>query len=236
MVKTSTLKCDAMYHFIKRLFDLLASFSALIVLSPFLVPIMIGLKLTGEGHIFYFQKRIGYKNIPFDIWKFATMLLDSPNMKGGYITVRNDPRVTPMGGFLRRTKINELPQIFNVLFGTMSVVGPRPLAQVTYNAYSDELQAKVYNSKPGITGIGSIIFRDEERMLSSVTGDRMEFYTNHIAPYKGALEIWYGEHASTLVDLKIIFLTVWVILSPDSKLPYSWLKDLPAMPQDLKDI
>ena len=225
-----------MYHLIKRLFDIIASLSALVVLFPLLVPVMIGLKLTGEGHIFYFQKRIGYKNQPFDIWKFATMLLDSPNMKGGYITLRDDPRVTPMGGFLRRTKINELPQIFNVLIGTMSVVGPRPLAQVTYDTYPSRAQEKVYNCKPGITGIGSIIFRDEERMMSSVKDEPMEFYKNHIAPYKAALELWYGANASIVIDLKIIILTVWVIIFPKSELPYSWLKGLPKMPQALENI
>ena len=225
-----------MYLLIKRLFDLFASFSALIVLSPFLIPIIIGLKLTGEGHVFYFQKRVGHKNTPFNIWKFATMLLDSPNMKGGYITLRDDPRVTPMGGFLRSTKINELPQIANVLLGTMSVVGPRPLAQVTFDAYSAEVQNKIYNRKPGITGIGSIIFRDEERMMSAAKDDPMKFYKEHVAPYKGALELWYGENASTIIDLKIIILTVWVILSPSSMLPYAWLKGLPAMPQALKEI
>ncbi|HIA12991.1 MAG TPA: sugar transferase [Flavobacteriales bacterium] len=224
-----------MYHLIKRLFDIIASLSALVVLFPLLGPIMIGLKLTGEGHIFYFQKRIGYKNQPFDIWKFATMLLDSPNMKGGYITLRDDPRVTPMGGFLRKTKINELPQIFNVLIGTMSVVGPRPLAQVTYDTYPSEAKEKVYNRKPGITGIGSIIFRDEERMMSAATEEPLEFYKNHIAPYKAALEIWYGVNASTVIDFKIIVLTVWVIIFPKSNLQYQWLKGLPEMPQTLKE-
>ena len=219
---------------IKRLFDFFASFLGLVVLAPLLIPIMIGLKWTGEGHIFYFQKRIGIKNQPFDIWKFATMLLDSPNMKGGYITVRGDPRVTPMGGFLRKTKINELPQIINVLLGTMSVIGPRPLAQVTYDAYPAEMRDHVYDRKPGITGIGSIIFRDEERMLSSITDDRMKFYEDHIAPYKGELELWYGAHASFLVDMKILFLTVWVILFAESTLPYKWLSGLPPMPEVLR--
>ena len=225
-----------MYQFSKRLFDIIASISALLVLSPLLVPIMIGLKLTAEGHIFYFQKRIGYKNRPFSIWKFATMLLDSPNMKGGYITLRDDPRVTAIGGFLRKTKINELPQIINVLMGTMSVVGPRPLAQVTYDAYPAESRDIVYDRKPGITGIGSIIFRDEERMMSANKDNPMQFYTDHIAPYKGALELWYGKHASTVIDLKIIFLTVWVIVFPESGLPYTLLKGLPKMPQILQEI
>ena len=225
-----------MYLLVKRLFDFLASFSALLVLAPLLIPIMIGLKLTGEGHIFYFQKRIGMKNRPFEIWKFATMLLNSPNMKGGYITVRDDPRVTPMGGFLRKTKINELPQIINVLLGSMSIVGPRPLAQVTYDAYPEEMQQRVYDRKPGITGIGSIIFRDEERMMSAVKEDRMKFYKDHIAPYKGELELWYGDHASFMVDIQIVFLTVWVIIFAESTLPYKLLHDLPTMPQILKNV
>lgn len=225
-----------MYQFFKRLFDIVASGIALLVLSPLLLPIVIGLKLTGEGHVFYFQRRIGYKNRPFSIWKFATMLLDSPNMSGGYITTKGDPRITPMGGFLRKTKINELPQIINVLIGNMSVVGPRPLAQVTFDAYTDDLQVLIYNNKPGITGIGSIIFRDEERMISSIESDRLSFYREYIAPYKGSLELWYGDHASMLVDLKLIFLTIWVILFPASKLPYTLLKELPEMPKKLREI
>ena len=94
-----------MYKVIKRFFDILISAIALIILSPLLIPIMIGLKLTGEGYIWYKQKRVGYKNEEFEIWKFATMLKDSPNMNGGVITTKKDPRITPMGGFLRKSKI-----------------------------------------------------------------------------------------------------------------------------------
>ena len=104
-----------MYLFIKRFFDILSSCIALIILSPLLVPIIIGLKLTGEGYIWYFQERVGYKTQLFNIWKFATMLKNSPNMSGGYITTKRDPRLTPMGDFLRKSKINELPQLINIL-------------------------------------------------------------------------------------------------------------------------
>ena len=106
-----------MYKFFKRLLDITVALIAIIILLPLLLAIMIGLKLTGEGYIFYKQKRIGRNNKYFEILKFATMLKDSPNMGSGSITLRNDPRVTPMGGFLRKTKINELPQIFNILLG-----------------------------------------------------------------------------------------------------------------------
>ena len=103
-----------MYKLFKRSCDIVISGILLIILAPLLIPIMIGLKLTGEGYIFYKQERVGYKNQPFLIWKFATMLKDSPNMTGGIITTNKDPRITPMGGFLRKSKINELPQLINI--------------------------------------------------------------------------------------------------------------------------
>lgn len=216
-----------MYTLLKRMVDILASLTAIIILLPILAPICLLLKFSGEGEIFYFQSRIGYKNKTFYIWKFATMLKNSPNMGTGSITLRDDPRVTRIGKFLRITKINELPQLINVLIGNMSVVGPRPLVQRTFAAYSEEIQKIVYNSKPGITGIGSIIFRDEEKLISQSGIDPHEFYDQVIAPYKGSLELWYQHHKSLIVDFKIIFLTVWVILFSDSNLPYKMFKSLP---------
>jgi lipopolysaccharide/colanic/teichoic acid biosynthesis glycosyltransferase len=216
-----------MYIFVKRFFDIMLSLATLLVLSPFLIPIIIGLKLTGEGEILYFQKRIGYKRRYFDIWKFATMLKNSPNIGTGSITLRNDPRVTPMGDFLRKTKINELPQIINVLKGDLSIVGPRPLVDKTFNAYSENVQNKIYNNKPGITGIGSIVFRDEEKLISESELEPHEFYQKVIAPYKGEIEIWYQNNFSFSTDFKIIFLTAWVILFPKSDLLYSFFNNLP---------
>ena len=216
-----------MYPLIKRIFDFTLSLIALIILSPFLIPVIILLRLTGEGYIFYYQRRIGYRNKYFDIIKFATMLKNSPNIGTGTITLRNDPRVTPMGNFLRKTKLNELPQIINVLKGDMSLVGPRPLVDNTFNAYPETIRYQVYNSKPGITGIGSIVFRDEEELVSAATIPPHDFYREVIAPYKGALELWYNKKKSFAVDLKIIFLTVWVILFPKSKLIHTVFKDLP---------
>jgi lipopolysaccharide/colanic/teichoic acid biosynthesis glycosyltransferase len=215
------------YLAIKRFFDILFSLLVVLVLSPLLIPIIIGLKLTGEGYIFYYQKRIGYRNKNFNIIKFATMLKNSPNMGTGIITLRNDPRVTPMGGFLRKTKINELPQVFNVLLGDMSIVGPRPLVDKTFQAYPEHIRYKVYNCKPGITGIGSVVFRDEEELVSKTTMPPGEFYDKQIAPYKGELEIWYQQKQSFWVDLMIIFLTVWVVIFPKSQLMYKVFKDLP---------
>lgn len=216
-----------MYPFFKRFFDILLSLVVLIVLSPVLLPIIILLRFTGEGYVFYKQKRIGFKNQYFDILKFATMLKNSPNMGTGSITLRNDPRLLPMGKFLRKTKINELPQIFNVLLGDMSIVGPRPLVDRTFIAYPEDIRFKVYDSKPGITGIGSIVFRDEENLISNAKIPPHEFYEQYIAPYKGELEMWYNRHKGFWVDLMIIFLTAWVILFPSSKLMYRVFKDLP---------
>ena len=186
--------------------------------------------LTGEGYVFYFQKRIGFKNQYFDIWKFATMLKNSPNMGTGSLTLRNDPRVTPVGKYLRKSKVNELPQLINVLLGSMSVVGPRPQMEIDFKSYSKDIQKVIYNVRPGITGIGSIIFRDEERIISESDLPPREIYEKLIAPYKGALEIWYQKNISFYTDLMIILLTIWVILFPESDLHFKIFKDLPKRP------
>lgn len=217
-----------MYKVLKRLIDILVSLTTLTILLPLFVPIMIILRLTAEGEVFYFQERIGLNNSKFQIWKFATMLKNSMNMGTGSITLQNDFRVTKVGKILRKTKINELPQIINILKGDISLVGPRPLVTNTFSAYSNEVQAIIYKVKPGLTGIGSIIFRDEESLISNVTDqDPHHFYKKVIAPYKGELELWYQKNQSTLLDLKLIFLTAWVIIFPKSQLYERWLTDLP---------
>jgi len=215
-----------MYKYVKRLIDLLIACVALVLLSPIIIPVIIILLFTGEREVLYLQKRVGFKNQLFDIWKFATMQKDSPNTGTGEITLRNDPRVTKFGRLLRMTKINELPQIINVLKGDMSVVGPRPLMNVSFQMYSPEVRETIYNVKPGITGIGSLIFRDEEKMVSEAADPR-EMYKS-IYPYKAALEIWYQKHFSLYTDVMIIFLTGWSIIFPNNKLLTKVFKDLPA--------
>ncbi len=220
-----------MYNISKRAFDLIVSGFAILILTPFFIPIIIGLSLTGEGYVFYKQERIGYKNKKFLIWKFATMLKDSPNMAGGILTTKKDPRITPMGVFLRKSKVNELPQLFNIFFGHMSFVGPRPVMRISFESYPKEVQKIIYNVKPGLTGIGSIIFRDEEELITDVKdngGDIWNFYKEKIYPFKGDLEIWYQNHKSFILDFKLIFLTAWVVVFPDSKLYEIWFKDLPS--------
>jgi len=217
-----------MYKFFKRLLDLVLSLIALIILLPVFIPIIIILKFTAEGEIFYFQERIGINNSRFQIWKFATMLKNSMDMGSGSITLQNDFRVTKIGVFLRKTKINELPQIINILKGDISLVGPRPLVDKTFLAYNEEVQSKIYNVKPGLTGIGSIIFRDEETIISAVTDeDPHAFYKRVIAPYKGELEMWYQDHRSLYLDFQLIFMTAFVIVSPKTRLYERWFADLP---------
>lgn len=213
---------------IKRLIDIILASLALLLLAPILIPCIIILKFTGEHEVFFLQRRIGYKNKPFYIWKFATMLKNSPNIGTGEITLRNDPRVTPFGKWLRLSKINELPQIINVLKGDMSIVGPRPLMEVSFNLYPQEVRDKIYNSKPGITGIGSLIFRDEEKLLSGADDPRKMYHA--IYPYKAALETWYQQNASLSIDCTIIFLTGWSIFFPNNRLTEKLFKKLPTRP------
>lgn len=206
---------------------------AIVVVLPFMVPIIIGLLLTGEHYVFYFQERIGFRNRTFMIWKFATMLKNSPTLPGGMHTTRNDPRVLPMGGFLRKTKINEIPQLVNILKGDMSIIGPRPLVRKTFDPYPEHVKERIYNVRPGITGIGSIVFRDEEKLLSETELDPKEYYAKYISPYKGALELWYQEHLSFRTDFMLVFLTAWVILFPRSELVHKIFRDLPSRPEFL---
>jgi lipopolysaccharide/colanic/teichoic acid biosynthesis glycosyltransferase len=217
-----------MYQFIKRFFDILFALIACIILLPIFIPIIILLLLTGEHEVFYFQKRIGYKNKLFNIWKFATMAKNSPNMGTGEITLRNDPRVTKFGKILRMTKINELPQIINVFKGDMSIVGPRPLMEVSFKLYPEHVQQVIYNCKPGMTGIGSLIFRDEEKIVSDAEDPKAMYAT--IYPYKGALELWYQKNASLYTDFMIIFLTAWSIVFPKNQLTHKIFKELPVRP------
>jgi lipopolysaccharide/colanic/teichoic acid biosynthesis glycosyltransferase len=221
-----------MYFYIKRFLDVLVAVIVTLLLSPILLPIIIAIRFSGEGEIWYGQDRVGFKNKRFKIWKFATMLKNSPNIGTGDITMRNDARVTPVGKYLRMTKINELPQLFNVLLGDMSFVGPRPLMPVSFDYYDTHVQAKVYQSMPGITGIGSLVFRDEEHLVSTQTEfeNPRDFYKQRIYPYKGQLELWYQEHHSFYTDFVILVLTAWSIVFKKNKLVYKLFKGIPPSP------
>ena len=223
-----------MKRIIKRLFDLTIAVLSLLLLFAPMILVMIILKFTGEGEIFYLQKRLGYLNNEFKIIKFATMVKNSPNIGTGSLTLRGDPRVLPFGNFLRKSKINELPQIFNVIIGNMSIVGPRPQMKVDFDKFPPKKRNEIYKSKPGITGIGSIIFRDEEKWISNCNGDKHEFYKNKIAPYKTDVELWYYKNQSMFVDVKLVILTAWVIIFPNSDFVERVFKSLPKKPSYLQ--
>ena len=214
----------------KRFIDILCSGLALIFCAPLLLPLALVLRCTGEGKIFYRQQRVGQGGKNFGLLKFATMLEDSPNMAGGDITSGNDPRVLPLGHILRKTKINELPQLWNIFIGDITLVGPRPLTPRDFAIYSDEIQTVLHEIVPGLTGIGSIVFRDEESTIAASPKPTADCYKEDIVPYKGELELWYSKHRSLGVDLKLIFLTAWVIISPRSRLVHCFFPDLPPNP------
>lgn len=194
---------------------------------------MFTLRFSGEGEIFFRQQRVGRGGEKFGLLKFATMLKDSPNMATGTVTVKNDPRVLPIGRFLRKTKINELPQLFNILLGDMAVIGPRPQTQRCFDAFPARSQAEIIKIRPGLSGIGSVVFRDEEEMMDAA-GDPDAMYDNLIMPYKGMLEEWYVQHRSLWVDTLLVFLTAWVVFTPQSLIVWRLFLDLPVPPEELK--
>ena len=216
----------------KRFLDIVLSFLTLVVLAPFLLPIVVILRFTGEGEVFYIQERAGRGGNSFGLYKFATMLKNSPNIGAGEITVRGDPRVLPFGQFLRKTKLNELPQLWNIFIGDMSVVGPRPMVLNTYAHYPAEARQKLNTIRPGLTGIGSIVFRDEERYLAD-RDEPMEFYREHIIPYKSDLELWFVENNTLWLYIKIIFVTAWVVVFPSSTIVDKAFDGIPSLPDSL---
>lgn len=216
----------------QRLLDIVFSGLALLVLSPLLVPIALALRFTGEGEVFFIQQRVGRGGQPFGLYKFATMLKNSPNLGTGTVTVKNDPRVLPLGRFLRKTKINELPQLLNIFKGDMSIIGPRPQTQRCFDAFPARSQAEIIKVRPGLSGIGSIVFRDEEELMHA-SKEPERFYDEVIMPYKGALEEWYVAHQGLWTYLAAIFVTAWVVLFPESRLAWRVFPQLPAVPAEL---
>ncbi len=217
----------------QRILDVIFAGLGMLFLSPLLLPIAFILKATGEGEVFYIQTRIGKNGSLFGLLKFATMLKDSPNIGSGEITIHNDPRVLPLGKFLRKSKINELPQLWNILIGDMSVVGPRPMVPNTYANYPAEAQEILNTVRPGLTGVGSIIFRDEERLLDG-RDDPIGFYNENITPYKSDLEIWFVQNNSLWLYIKAIFVTAWVVIFPASKIADIAFSGIPRLPESLK--
>jgi lipopolysaccharide/colanic/teichoic acid biosynthesis glycosyltransferase len=213
-----------MYAFSKRVMDLAIGILLLLVLSPLLVGVAVILRFTNEREVLFRQPRIGCGNEPFLVWKFVTMRKGSE--KQGTITFKNDPRVFPFGRLLRKTKINELPQLLNVIRGEMSIVGPRPQTEECFGYFPEDVRRRAFLCKPGLTGIGSVVFRDEEEIMDRSQEERAASYAR-VMSFKGALELWYLENRSTTVDLKIILLTTITIFRPRNNLASRWFKNLP---------
>lgn len=219
----------------QRMLDIVFSSLALLVLSPLLLPVMLALRLTGEGEVFYVQQRVGRAGTPFGLYKFATMLKNSPNIGTGTVTVKGDPRVLPLGGFLRKTKINELPQLLNIFKGDMSIIGPRPQTQRCFDAFPAVSQIEIVKVRPGLSGIGSIVFRDEEELMHA-SAEPERFYDDVIMPYKGRLEEWYVAHQGLRTYLASIFATAWVVVFPKSDLVWRLFPGLPRPPESLAGV
>ena len=212
----------------QRLFDIILSIFALLILLPVFTLVIIVLSFTGEREIFYRQSRIGLGGKEFQLIKFVTMLRDSPSLGTGTITIQNDPRVLPFGRFLRKSKINELPQLINILIGDMSVIGPRPLTHETFSAYPTSTQKIIMSIPPGLSGIGSIIFRNEEEYLSGAD-DAKFVYKNKIAPIKGELECWYVNNRTMKNYFILIFCTVVEVVIPRLSLSSKIFRNLPVL-------
>ncbi len=190
----------------KRLFDLFFSSCGLLLLSPFFVLIAAAIFISDFGPVFYLQTRIGQNSKPFKILKFRTMIVDA-DKKGLLITAGNDRRITAIGKILRATKLDELPQLINVLFGQMSFVGPRPEVEKYVAMLSEQDRNKILSLKPGITDLASIEFRNESDLLAA-SKDPEQTYIRYILPQKTKLSLKYYELASLSADLKIIFKTL----------------------------
>ena len=217
---------------VQRILDLLFAGLAIFTLSPILVPVIILLRLTGEGEVFFAQQRVGKNGKLFNLLKFATMLKDSPNIGAGTVTLKDDPRVLPFGKILRKTKINELPQLINIFSGDMSIVGPRPQTPRCFYVFPVESQVIIKKVRPGLSGLGPIVFRDEENILSE-NESSLDFYDTVIAPYKGEVESFYVNSHNIVTYFKIILATLWVVVFPKSNIVWRLFPKLPPPPESL---
>lgn len=201
--------------FWKRFLDIVVSLLGILITSPILLVVGILIKLTSKGPVLYRQERIGRNGVTFRILKFRTMVVNA-DAKGLKITVGGDKRITGVGKVLRKTKLDELPQLFNVLFGQMSLVGPRPEVAEYVELYTEE-QRTVLSVRPGITDYASVCFRNENEILAQAEDPQKE-YIEHIMPLKLRYNQKYIQEMGIFTDLKIIFLTAYVIFGGEVKI------------------
>ena len=218
----------------QRFFDIVLSVILIMILSPILLGVILILKFTAEGEVFYVQPRVGLGGELFAVYKFATMVKNSESKGAGLITTKRDSRVFPFGRFLRSTKLNEFPQLINIVIGDMSLVGPRPQVQKHFDVFPDHVKMELVKIRPGLTGVGSILFRDEESILERNRHlSYEECYSQLIAPYKGELELWFLRNNSACLYISLIALTAWVVMFSESKLPLRVLRGIPVQPPEL---
>lgn len=191
---------------IKRVFDIICALCGLIVLSPVLLLIIVLIKLTSTGPVFFRQTRVGQYEKLFQIHKFRTMIVNA-EASGLKITVGRDPRITSIGHFLRKTKLDELPQLIDVLMGAMSLVGPRPEVPEYVQYYTNEVKAIVLSVRPGITDWASIKMIDENDILARAS-DPQQAYIQQILPEKLAYAVRYVQTRSLRLDVYLILLTI----------------------------
>jgi lipopolysaccharide/colanic/teichoic acid biosynthesis glycosyltransferase len=197
----------------KRAFDVVLSGLSLLILSPIFLLVSILIKRDSPGPVFFRGMRLGRGDKPFSILKFRSMREEAASYKGPPITAEDDPRITRLGKWLRDTKLNELPQLWNVLVGEMSLVGPRPEEPSLTQTWPPEVRTEVLSVRPGITSPASVIFRDEEKMLSN--DHLMDTYLGNILPSKLRLDQLYVRHRSLLLDLDVLLWTFLVVLVPN---------------------
>ena len=198
-----------MYRFSKRCFDIFFSLLGILFLLLLFLFVAIAIKCSSKGHVLFKQERVGKNGKTFKIWKFRSMVVDA-EAKGRQITTDGDSRITKVGKFIRKTKIDELPQLFNVLSGKMSFVGPRPEVPRYVELYTEE-QRKVLTVKPGITDLASIEYRNENDLLKEAE-DPDRKYIEEIMPAKLELNLKYIEKAGFFYDIGLIFKTVFKVI------------------------
>lgn len=194
---------------VKRLFDTVWASVALILLTPFAAAVAVWIKLDSPGPVFFRQQRLGYHGVPFRIFKLRTMVADAES-RGLQVTEAADARITRCGAFLRHYKLDELPQLINVLKGEMSLVGPRPEVPKYVKFYPPGIRDIVLSVRPGLTDFAAIEFRDEATLLAA-TEDPETYYISRILPQKLELYRKYVEERSLLVDICLIFKTIIIV-------------------------
>lgn len=198
------------YEIAKRGLDILVAGAGILLSLPLWVGIAIAVKVDSPGSVFFAHERVGRWGRKFKVLKFRTMVQDAPK-RGGAITSGSDPRITRVGRFLRKTKLDELPQLWNVLKGEMSLVGPRPEVEKYVQLYPDAERRLILSVPPGITGLTQIRYRNEERLLAD-QADPEAYYREVLLPQKIASDVEYVQKRSLLNDLRLLFETVIAVL------------------------